>query len=98
MAWYSLTEAGLLLQLHIVPNARKTEIVGLHGDALKVKVHAPPVDGKANDEIIRFFSAISGVPKAQVQIASGELSKVKKILILGLQTLPQILGQYAHSN
>ena len=46
----------LVLNLHIQPNATRTEFVGLHGEAIKIRLHAPPVDGKANQELCRFLA------------------------------------------
>jgi hypothetical protein len=82
-SWFE-DPAGVLLTLHVLPNAPKSQIIGVHGKALKVKIHAPPVDGKANDEIIRFFSKELGIAKNRVQIISGNLSKSKRIRIEGL--------------
>lgn len=70
--------------IYIVPNASKTEFAGMHGERLKLKLHAPPVDGKANDEIIRFFAATLGVSKAQVRISRGNLSRMKTVEVSGL--------------
>lgn len=91
MAWFSFTEKGLVIQLHIVPNAKKSEIVGIHGAALKIKISSPPVDGKANEEIIRFFSSLFGIPKNHVELLSGATSKSKRILLHGVsQNLIQL--------
>ncbi len=68
----------------VVPNARKTEFAGMHGERLKLKLHAPPVDGKANEEIIRFFSQTLGVAKSQVRISRGNLSRMKTVEVTGL--------------
>ena len=70
----------------VVPNARKTELVGYHGERLKIKIHAPPVDGKANDEVIAFFAQIMGVAKSRVSIERGQLSRQKTVKVSGVSS------------
>lgn len=84
MSYWSEDPTGVLLRLHCLPNAPKTQIVGIHGESLKLKIHAPPVDGKANLEIIRFFAEELGLPKNRLDILSGEKSKGKSLRIQGL--------------
>lgn len=72
------------ITLHIQPNARKTECVGEHGDALKLKVHAPPVDGAANQEICRFFASEFKIPLRSIMIVQGELARAKVIQLSGI--------------
>jgi uncharacterized protein len=74
---------SVLIDIHVVPNAKVTAIVGEHGDALKVRVAAPPVDGAANTEICRFFAKLLGVPKSTVTIVCGETSKAKTVGVVG---------------
>jgi uncharacterized protein (TIGR00251 family) len=83
----------VLVDLHIVPNAKKSEIVGTHGDALKVRVAAPPVDGAANDEICRFIAKLVGVPRSAVTIVRGQTSKAKTVSVAGasLQKVQAVL-------
>ena len=69
------------LTVHIVPRASKTEIVGMHGDALKIRLAAPPVDGKANQALIAFLAAQYNVPVRSIAIVSGETSRRKIIEI-----------------
>ena len=61
------------------PRARRTAITGRLGDAWKLALAAPPVDGKANEECIRFFAELGGVPKSRVRIVSGSTSRVKVV-------------------
>jgi uncharacterized protein (TIGR00251 family) len=72
---------GLLLSVHIQPNAKKSEVVGLHGGALKIKIHAVPEDGKANEEIIKVLSKILGIAKSNITIQSGATSRKKNIAL-----------------
>lgn len=74
---------GLILQLQVQPGARRNEIVGLHGDRLKVKVKAPPVDGAANAEIIRFLSETLSLRRHEIEISSGESGRQKNLKIQG---------------
>ena len=76
----------MLISLHITPKASRSEIVGWIKDAegrpvLKVKVAAPPEDGKANDELIRFLAKQWGVPKAALELTNGEASRHKRLKI-----------------
>ena len=84
MSWYRYDASGtrLTLRLHIQPAAKKTQIVGLHGDALKIKVAAAPVEGAANDALRKFVAALFGVPSRQVSITSGETSRSKTLEVL----------------
>lgn len=79
---------GCTVALRAQPGARKTAILGLYGKgnqaALKVAVHAPPVEGRANDTLIAFFSAALDLPKSSVVVLSGELSRGKVILLRGV--------------
>ncbi len=79
------TEHGLVLHVHIVPRSAKCEVVGIQGNALKLKITAPPVEGQANKECIRFLSDILGIKKKQVRILSGSKSKKKTVAIEGIR-------------
>ncbi len=78
------TEKGAAVQVHVVPRASRTEIAGLHGDALKLRIAAPPVEGKANEEIVRFLAGILGLRKADVSIIAGQTSRRKTVLVRGM--------------
>jgi hypothetical protein len=67
------------LLVYVVPNASRSEIVGWHGDALKVRIAAPPVDGKANKELVRYLAKELGVSKADIEIVSGHMNKKKRL-------------------
>ncbi|MDP5238098.1 DUF167 domain-containing protein [Uliginosibacterium sp. 31-16] len=73
----------LTLSLHVQPGAKRTEFAGLHGDALKIRLAAPPVDGKANACLLAFLAKFMGVPKAAVMLLSGESSRQKVVRIEG---------------
>ena len=82
--WLGREAAGsLVLSLHVQPGARKTEIVGLHGKALKIRLAAPPVDGKANECLIAFLAEQLEVPRAQVELVGGAASRQKRLRVTG---------------
>lgn len=77
MDWLRESSGGSTLTLHIQPGAKKTEVSGLHGDALKIRLAAPPVDGKANAALVEFVAARVGVAKSAVVLKSGQTSRRK---------------------
>ena len=77
------TKAGAVLTVYIQPKSSTTECVGLHGDAIKIRVAAPPVDGAANDELIRFLARQLSIPITSVQIQSGASGRHKRVLVKG---------------
>jgi len=79
--WAQKTKDGYVIKIHVVPNSSKTMIVGEHGDRLKIKIKAPPVDGKANEEIIEFLCYTLGLKLNQAELVSGSTSKSKNILL-----------------
>ncbi len=70
-----------MLTLHVQPGAKRTEVAGVHGDALKIRLAAPPVDGKANAALLRFLAAAFGVPQRAVTLVRGETSRQKTVRI-----------------
>jgi uncharacterized protein len=66
------------------PRAKKNALTGQTGDALKLALTAPPVDGKANDACIAFFAKVLKVPRSSVTIAAGQTSRNKVIRVVGL--------------
>ena len=72
------------IDVHVQPRAKETEIVGMHGDAVKIRLRSPPVDGAANEELIRLLSKTLGVQRADVELVGGVSSRRKRIRINGL--------------
>ena len=72
--------------MHVVPRARATGVAGRHGDALKIRLAAPPVDGAANDELVRFLAERLAVPRSAVTIAAGHTGRRKTVRIAGVET------------
>ena len=75
---------GVILAVHVQPKASTTECVGIHGDAIKIRVTAPPADGAANDELIRFLALQLSIPSTSVRIHSGAGGRHKRIFIKGV--------------
>ncbi len=77
--WLSQTKNGIRLAVQVAPNAKKSEVIIDDGDALRVRLQAQPVDGKANEALVAFFSKKLKVPKRQIAITHG-ISSRKKLL------------------
>lgn len=75
----------VLIDVHVVPNAAKTQAVGLHGEAgqlaLRLRLRAPPVDGKANQALVKWLAGCLGVPQQAVTLARGETSRRKQLRV-----------------
>lgn len=84
MNWLRADGDGVVLTLHVQPGAKKTEVVGLHGEALKIRLAAPPVDGKANEALLAFLAAQLGVAKAAATLVSGQTSRAKRVRLAGI--------------
>lgn len=84
MSWVRTTGQGVILSVHACPRASRSAICGLHGDALKVKLRAPPVDGEANMELVRFLAGELDVPQRQVTVISGLTGRKKRVAVAGL--------------
>ncbi|MGY0217088.1 DUF167 family protein [Endozoicomonadaceae bacterium StTr2] len=85
-------DGALILRCHLQPRASKDEFSGLHGDSVKIRIKAPPVDGKANAYLTGFLSKQFGVPKRDISIISGELNRQKTVRIEDPQKLPAELN------
>ena len=75
---------GVRLHVHAQPGAKRTEFAGLHGDAIKIRVHAPPVDGKANEELIRFLAESFSISASNVTLVRGDKSRTKVFDLAGV--------------
>jgi uncharacterized protein (TIGR00251 family) len=76
-------DGSLVLTVHVQPNAKRTEFAGAHGEAMKLRLAAPPVDGKANAALVAFVAAYCGVGRAAVTLLSGETSRAKRLRVEG---------------
>ncbi len=78
------SEGGAILTVRVQPNSSRTECVGLHGHAVKIRVAARPVDGAANEELIRFIADRCSTPRSHIQIQSGESARQKHLSVQGV--------------
>lgn len=93
--WCSAIPHGIRIAVQIAPNAKKSEVAGVHEDALKIRVHAQPIEGKANEALLRYLADVLGVPKSAVSITHGHTGKRKIIEIattrLGVEDVKGLL-------
>lgn len=74
----------VLVLVHLQPRASRNEIAGIHGDRLKIRLTAPPVDSKANEALCKFLAEKLGVSKSSVRIVKGEKLRKKDVLVEGI--------------
>ncbi|HET7831754.1 MAG TPA: DUF167 family protein [Gallionella sp.] len=87
--WYRQNGELLTLTLHIQPGAKRSEIAGLHGDALKIRLAAPPIEGRANEALLKFIAQLFEVPLRQVELKQGGQSRHKVIQVQGSKIAPE---------
>lgn len=90
-AWYQWQGDDLILNCRLQPKASSDEIVGGLGEELKIRITAPPIDGKANAHLQRFMAKSFGVSKSSVTIEKGELGRSKRLRIQAPRLIPAIL-------
>ncbi len=83
-AWLVEIKDGVEISIYVQPGAKATELAGEHDGALKLRIHAPPVDGKANAAMIAFLILKFGVAKSQIELVSGDKSRRKRLRISGV--------------
>lgn len=79
--FYYTSDNGVILKIKAVPNSSKNEICGVLDGVLKVKIKAPAVENKANEELVKFFAKLLKVPKSSVLLKSGATFKIKSLFI-----------------
>jgi len=94
MPFFQWQGDDLLLRCHLQPKASSDDIVGLHGDRLKLRITAPPVDGKANAHLIQWLSKQFGVARQSVVILQGETGRSKTLLIHSPAQIPPALASF----
>lgn len=87
--WYRRDGDMFTLTLHVQPGAKRTEISGLHGEALKIRLAAPPIEGRANEALLRFIADTFGVPLRQVELKQGGQSRHKVVMVTGSKVAPE---------
>jgi hypothetical protein len=81
-AWRRVgADGSITLTIHAQPGAKRTEVAGVHGDCLKIRLAAPAVEGRANDALIAFLAASFGVPRRNVTLVRGETGRRKTLRI-----------------
>jgi uncharacterized protein (TIGR00251 family) len=83
MISYSAKDGILTFQVRVVPRASRSEIVGEHDGALRVRIAAPPVDGAANEELVRLLARKLGVSHNAIMITGGHTAKLKQLRVMG---------------
>jgi uncharacterized protein (TIGR00251 family) len=81
--WCRRAAGRWTLAVHVQPGAKRSEVAGLHGDRLKIRIAAPAVDGRANDALVRFIAGRLGIPKSAVAVVKGEHSRAKLLAVSG---------------
>jgi uncharacterized protein (TIGR00251 family) len=89
--WYRWTEDSLELQVLVQPRASRDEIAGLRGEHLRIRLAAPPADGKANQRLVRFLAETFSVPKNRVEILAGAASRAKRVRIQSPRSFPALI-------
>ena len=91
-----MTPHGVRLRIHLQPGASRNEAAGLHGDRLKIRIMAPPVDGKANQALIDWLADQLAVPARSVRLVRGDTSRAKDLIIEGtsVEAVRLALGLY----
>jgi len=91
LSWYQTGGDGVTIHVHAQPGARRTEVVGLHGDCLKVRLASPPVDGKANACLVEFLARRLRVKRSQITITRGLSSRRKAVFVAVAGLQPAVL-------
>jgi uncharacterized protein (TIGR00251 family) len=89
--WYRRDGDVLSLTLHVQPGAKRSEVAGLHGEALKLRLAAPPVEGKANEALMRFLAELFSVPLRNIELKQGAQSRHKVVRITASLITPEAL-------
>lgn len=89
--WYRRNGDILTLTLHVQPGAKRTNAAGLHGDALKIRLAAPPIEGRANEALLKFIAESFDVTLRQVELIQGVQSRQKVVAITGSRIEPESL-------
>jgi uncharacterized protein len=87
-AWYRWVGEDLELKIRVQPRAPRDALGEVQGDALRVRIKAPPVEGKANLALRRFLAEVFGVPQSRVELLAGDQSRGKRLLIRAPRRLP----------
>jgi uncharacterized protein (TIGR00251 family) len=81
LGWARPTDRGWSISVHVQPSARRSRVIGIHDGALRVQIAAPPVDGRANDELVRLLARLLEVPPTSIRLAAGPRGRRKRVEI-----------------
>ncbi len=84
---------ALILELQVQPGASRDAIVGMHGARIKVRITAPPVDGRANDHLVGYLAAVFGTARAAITIRRGSTGRSKTVSVAAPQTVPPLITE-----
>jgi uncharacterized protein (TIGR00251 family) len=90
-AWLTRHDDAVTLALRVQPRASRDEVAGVHGDRLKLRITAPPVDGAANEHLCRFLARLFGIPRSGVTLLKGTTGRDKLVSLAGVSELPEPL-------
>ena len=98
MPWLTPTSDGCTVTVKVTPRANRSEITGADPDWLRVRLQAPPVDGKANTELAALFASIFSIPKRAVELLSGDTARLKRIKLHGVpaETAAAVVARLTH--
>ena len=88
MTWFSKTAAGYVVAVHAQPGAKRSEISGLHGGRLKVRIAAPPLEGRANEALIDFLAQRLGLSRSKLRVLKGLQGRTKLVEIADTEIDP----------
>ena len=96
MQFYSLQDEQFILRIKVQPGAKNTEVIGVHGGYLKIRIKAPPIEGRANDALVQWLAELFDIPRRAIHITHGFKSSNKTVLIehckMDMVTLSQKLN------
>lgn len=103
MIAYTQSADSIVFKVQVVPRASRSEIVGEHNGALRIRIAAPPVDGAANEELVKLLARALRVPRSAVEITAGHSAKLKTVRVAGLESaaltsvcVPKVRGAEDH--
>lgn len=89
--WFERKGEQLILSLYVQPGAKRSEVSGLHGDALKIRLAAPALEGRANKALLDFIAELFERPASQIELKRGEKSRFKQVIVHGSKIDPSSL-------
>lgn len=75
---------GVIIKVHVQPKSAKSGVWGIYGGSVKIKLNSPPVENRANEELVRFISSLMGIRKSDIKILRGTTGRKKKVFIPGI--------------